>query len=227
MSPSQQIPFDFDHRPALGGADFLVAPCNQGAVGWIDRWPDWTAPVLCVSGAPGSGKTHLGQAFLAKAGGERGAKTLDLVRLGDGSDVLLAEAGAWFLDDAERLVTEGYEEAFFHLYNAALAAGAHILLAASRPPAKWDFGLADLASRLKAAPAVEIGTPDDALLSALLVKLFYDRQLKVDTDVVAYMIPRMERSFAAAQALVEAVDRAALAGGRRITVPLVRGVMDK
>ena len=224
MNTPEQIPFDFDHRPALGGADFLVAACNSDAVGWVDRWPDWTAPVLCVSGPAGSGKSHLGQAFLARTGG----RLLDMSRLGvDAPEVLLAEASAWFLDDAEHLVDEGLEEAFFHLYNAALGRGSHVLLAARKPPAAWPFTLADLASRLRAAPAVAIGAPDDALLGALLVKLFYDRQLKVDTDVVSYMIPRMDRSFAGAQALVDAIDRSALASNRKITVPLVRDVMNK
>ena len=224
MTRPQQLPFDFDHRPALGGEDFLVADGNRAAIGWIDRWPDWSAPVLAVSGEAGCGKSHLGQVFLAKSGG----RALDLSRLAsDAPDALLAEAHAWFLDDAERLVSEGLEEAFFHLYNAAMASHAHVLLASVRPPAGWGFTLADLASRLRAAPQVEVGPPDEALLTALLVKLFHDRQLRVDTDVVAYMIPRMERTFQAARGLVERIDRSALAAGRRITVPLVRDVMQQ
>ena len=39
-----QLPLDLGHRPALGREDFLVAPSNQGAVAWIDRWPDWPGP---------------------------------------------------------------------------------------------------------------------------------------------------------------------------------------
>ena len=102
-----------------------------------------------------------------------------------------------------------------------------MVLTARRPPARWPVRLADLRSRLKAAAAVGIGPPDDPLITAVIVKLFADRQLRVDADVVSFMLTRMERSFETARTLVAAVDRAALAERRNITVPLVRGVMEE
>ena len=93
------------------------------------------------------------------------------------------------------------------------------------PPARWTIGLADLRSRLNAAPAVSIGWPDDALIGAVLVKLFADRQMTVEGEVLVYMLARMERSFASAKTLVTALDRSALAAHRRITIPLVREVL--
>src|SRR3546814_11282244 len=98
-------------------------------------------------------------------------------------------------------------------------AGGHLLLTGRTPPARWKIGLPDLASRLRAAPTVAVDGPDDALLSAVLVKLFADRQLRVGTDVVAFVVPRMERSFAAARRLVAALDAASLASRRPVTVP--------
>jgi chromosomal replication initiation ATPase DnaA len=68
--------------------------------------------------------------------------------------------------------------------------------------------------------------PDDALLEALLVKLFADRQLAVGEELLRYLLARMERSFAAARALVAALDRAALAEGRAVTIPLARRVLE-
>ena len=67
--------------------------------------------------------------------------------------------------------------------------------------------------------SVAIRAPDEALIQAVLVKLFADRQLKVDADVIAYVLPRMERSFAAVGELVAAPDAEALAHRRNITVP--------
>ena len=93
------------------------------------------------------------------------------------------------------------------------------------PPARWNFGLDDLASRLKAAPQAGIGPPDDGLIAAVLVKQFADRQLKVDDDVITYLLRRMERSFAAARSMVGAIDDLSLAERRNITVPLVRQVL--
>ena len=61
----------------------------------------------------------------------------------------------------------------------------------------------------------------------MLVKLFADRQLSVGAEVLTYILGRMERSFAAAHALVAALDRHALAARRRVTIPLARDVMEQ
>jgi len=213
-----QLPFEFGHRPAFGGADFLVAPSNQEAVAWLDRWPHWPGPALALVGPAGSGKTHLAHVFQARAGALLLAPaSLDGASLPD----LLGHARAAVLDDAEGAP----EEPFLHLYNMLAERRGHLLVLARHAPARWAIALADLRSRLLAAPVASIAAPDDALLAALLVKLFADRQVTVSDEVVAYLVARIERSFAAAQAAVTALDRAALAGHRRITVPLVRTVL--
>ena len=219
-----QLPLDFDHRPALSGEDFLVAPGNAGAVAWLDRWPDWPGPLLAIHGPAGCGKTHLAQVFMAASG----ARAIGADALG-GTEPrhLLAGARACVVEDAEAFLGGDLEEALLHLYNTVQETGRHMMLTARRPPARWPVRLADLRSRLKAAVAVEIGPPDDTLITAVIVKLFADRQLRVDADVVSFMLTRMERSFETARTLVAAVDRAALAERRNITVPLVRGVMEE
>ena len=85
------------------------------------------------------------------------------------------------------------------------------------PPARWATRLPDLASRLRAAPVARLEAPDDALLAAILVKLFGDRQIVVEADLIQYLLTRMDRSFEAAEALVVELDRAGLARRRPIT----------
>ena len=211
-----QLPLEFGHRPALTGEDFLVAPCNADAVAWLDRWPDWPAPALVVHGPRGCGKTHLALVFQGMSGAR--AITHEMLSKGNPPD-LMGAATAVVLDDAEAFL--GAEEALLHLYNWVSQAGAHMLMTSLSPPARWPIGLPDLGSRLKAATAVGVGAPDDALIAGVLVKLFADRQLKVDEDVIGYMLSRMERTFDAARRLVEAADARALAERRNITVPLV------
>ena len=213
-----QLPLDLPHRPALAREDFLVAPANAAAVQWLDRWPQWPAPALALTGPAGSGKTHLGHVFARRAG----AVPIALQALGHAAPRDLAGgARAAIVDDADRAA----EEPLLHLYNLLAERGGHLLLLARGPPARWGIGLADLRSRLLAAPVVEVAPPDDALLAALLVKLFADRQLRIGEEVVAYLVPRLERSFAAAQRMVEALDHAALAARRPITVPLAREIL--
>jgi chromosomal replication initiation ATPase DnaA len=98
-------------------------------------------------------------------------------------------------------------------------------LAGREAPARWNVGLADLASRLKALSGAGISAPDDDLLAALMVKLFRDRQLRVGEDVVLYLMVRMDRSFAAVVDIVAAIDSAALERGRPVTVPLAREIL--
>ncbi len=222
MTGHRQLPLDFDHRPALGGEDFLVAASNAEAVAWIDRWPDWPGPALALHGPPGCGKTHLAHVFRAGAG----ASLVGARELAAGGPGHLT-APACVVDDAETVLAQGLEEALLHLHNRLAEAGRHLLLAARRPPAHWSVALGDLRSRLNAAAAIAIKPPDDTLIAAVLVKLFADRQLRVDSEVVSFMVARMERSFDAARRLVAALDAAALAERRNITVPLARLVLEQ
>ena len=114
-----------------------------------------------------------------------------------------------------------------HLYNHISELGGKLLILGRIAPARWALSLADLSSRLKAAPAIEIKKPDDQLLRALLGKLFQDRQLKVSEDVLDYLLPRMERSFDAARTIVETSDQIGLSQGKGITVPLARDVLEQ
>ncbi|MDE0389848.1 MAG: DNA replication protein [Rhodospirillales bacterium] len=213
----RQRTLDWGVRPALGREDFLVAPCNEAAVAWLDRWPDWPAPALVIHGPPGSGKSHLAEVWRRRSGAE-------IVPAMPLSEVPLD------VGDTPALVIDGLdgpidERALLHTYNGVAERDGHLLLTALAPPARWPLALPDLASRLRLAPAVALGLPDDALLAALMLKLFADRQITVAPEVPAYVVPRIERTFEAVARLVERLDRAALAEGRAVTVPLVRRVL--
>ncbi|MEE8515804.1 MAG: DnaA/Hda family protein [Alphaproteobacteria bacterium] len=230
MPPSPgQIAFEFDHRPALGCEDFVVAPCNREAVAWIDRWPDWPGPALAIFGPPGCGKTHLGRVWQARSK----ARHLDPVALARPGHFAAFEpgTGCWIVENLclalgdQDLGDQDLAQPFLHVFNRIAEAKGQLLVVDRAPPARWPVALKDLASRLAAMPAVAVGPPDDALIGAVLVKLFADRQLKVAPEVVIYLLARMERSFEAATELVAAIDTAALTAGRNVTVPLVGEVL--
>ena len=134
------------------------------------------------------------------------------------------QAPALVLEDADRAPIA--EERLFHLLNAARSAQTPLLITARQAPSLWPLTLPDLRSRITATSTATIAAPDDALLSALLVKLFADRQIAVDPKVIAYALPRIERSFAAAQALVAAVDRLSLAEKRAVSVRVLGRVLE-
>ena len=218
MTPARQLPLALPHRPALGRADFLVAPCNSAAVAWIDGWPNWPGPCLILTGPPGSGKSHLAAVWRARSG----AVMLDAAAL-DAPDRALGDARSAILEDASAALPQ---EGFLHLFNLIRERGGHLLVTAIDAPSRWGLSLADLASRLQGSPVAAIGAPDEELLAAVLLKQLADRQLSPAPEAVTYLVQRMERSFAEAQALADALDRLSLAERRAVTVPLARQVLD-
>ncbi len=221
----EQLPFEFSHQPAMAPEDFLVVPGNAEALTWINQWPAWPSPALVVHGPPGCGKSHLCAVWRRRSRAvllhpeDLRVKALPM---------LLGQATAVALDHADRVADMGDgERALLHLFNLLKQDQGHLLLLADSAPAHWGLALPDLRSRLVAAPAVMVSSPDDQLLAAMLIKLFADRQLQPGTDVIRYLLPRIDRSFAGVRRVVEALDRAALAERRRISVPLARDVLTR
>lgn len=197
-----QIPLSFPVKEAMNADDYMVLPCNQDAYAWIQKYPDWSYPALIVYGEEGSGKTHL----------------LNLCTSMTGDDMAIDNTHEIF-GDLEK------EKDLFHRFNLAKEQGQFLLLTMDRAVAQQDIKLPDLASRLRAAPSVEIESPDEVSLEAILVKLFHDRQLQVEPGLISYILPRIERSFKVARDLVETLDRHSLSARRSITVPLVRDIL--
>ena len=206
-----QLALALDHAESHAREDFLAGPSNAAALSLIERWPDWPARTVLLRGPEGSGKSHL-SAIWARAAG---ARTLS-PRMLEGAEVPVALAtGALVLEN----LTEGAfdEAALFHLLNLAREERAYVLITARTVPGSWRIATPDLASRLRALPVVALDTPDDALLRAVIVKLFADRQLAVDENLVGFLANRIERSFVGAREAVRALDREALRLKRPVT----------
>lgn len=220
-----QLTLDLGHRPAQGRDDFFVTPCNANAVGWIDRWPDWPSPGLVLWGPAASGKTHLAAVWRVQS--DASLANIEALTEREPPEVL-GTTNCLIVDFGNNArVPSKLEEPLLHLYNLTVERGGKLLITSRTPPARWDIGLADLSSRLRAMVAVAIDPPDDELLSAVLLKQFDDRQLAVGTDIVAYAVTRMERSFDAAHRLVDMIDREALTQRKRVTLPLAREVIER
>ncbi|MDB5489437.1 MAG: hypothetical protein JWQ58_3152 [Reyranella sp.] len=201
--------------------DFVVADGNREALAWIDRWPDWPAPVLSLNGPGGCGKTHLGRIWAARSdavvmsGSDlEGKSVADLTDLATASPAIVIEGAE-----------QSPERGLFHLYNLVRERGGHLLLISPEPPARWSIALPDLASRLRAAPAVAVAPPDDELLGSIILKQLADRQLHAGAGVVQYLVSHMERSAEAARRVVAALDRRALTERREIDRRLAADVL--
>lgn len=220
MQPARprQLPLDLDRSPGFSRDELVVSPANAAAVRLVDSWPDWPARAIVLAGPPGAGKSHLAEIWRERSG------AVPVTRGAIGADALAAAAeGPVLVDDVD---AGGLDETgLFHLFNAVRQADGHLLLAARRFPAAWGVRLPDLASRLKAAPVVEIGEPDDMLLSGVITKLFADRQVAIEPQIVQFLVRRIERSLSTAIRVVERLDRRALEEKSRITRQLAAEVL--
>ena len=206
----RQLALALAHEESFAREDFLAGASNSDALRLIESWPDWPDRALALIGPEGAGKSHLAAIWAEMSG----ARRLSARALGE-TDLLGALAtGALVVED---VTGDLNERALFHLINLVREEEAYLLITARSAPTGWTIALPDLASRLRAIPSVTLSSPDDTLLRAVLMKLFADRQLAVDENVAGYLVTRIERSFAAAKAMVEVLDHEALRLKRPVT----------
>ncbi|WP_444455154.1 chromosomal replication initiator DnaA [Rhodobacter capsulatus] len=219
----RQLTLPLPVRVAEGREDFFVAPANALALSLLDAPENWPQGRMLLLGPEGAGKSHLAAIWAA----ERGAALRTARDLTPETVAVLAAAGAVVIEDAQRLAGHAAaEQALFHLLNLTAAEGGRCLMTAPCPPRDWGIRLPDLKSRLDATQSVRIAPPDEALLAAVLVKLFADRQLTVPHSLIDWLVLRMERSLGMARSVVAALDARALAEGRAITRAMAAEVLD-
>lgn len=218
----EQLGFELPGVTALDRADFLVAPSNAIAVAMIEGWQSWSGAKLLLTGPEGSGKTHLAHVWadLSRA-------TICAANTLATQDIPTLSQGCVAVEDVPLIAADpAAQEALFHLHNMVLAEGHALLLTGCGAPTHWKLTLPDLESRICGTQSVKLEAPDDALLSAVLAKLFADRQVTPKPDVIPYLILRMDRSFAAARKVVARLDAASIAQKRPVTRRLAADTLD-
>ena len=218
-SAPEQLALALPHRSALGAEDFLISGSNEAAIGIVDSWPDWPHSAVAVVGPAGSGKSHLVNVWRSRSG----ADVIAGRAVGEDTVARLETARALAVEDVDQGIAD--ERALFHVLNTATERKLTVLMTSRVAPGEIEIALPDLRSRMRALPVLGISPPDEALLRALLVKLFTDRQLSVDPPVISYLALRIERSTEAAARAVADVDQLALARGRKVTRALVAEVL--
>lgn len=190
---TDQIALPFQWPADEDERDFIISDANRIAVKHLEHWALWPVMASILTGPRKSGRSLLGRIFAAKTGGR-------------------------FIDNAE----EQDEARLFHAWNDAQADRKPLLLAADLPPAKWRIRLPDLRSRLLASPHVAIEEPDMGLMAGLVEKLLHARGLTAPPEVVRYVVPRIERSYIGVARIVDALDEAALARRKAVSMKVAR-----
>ncbi len=217
QSPRQLV-FDLPVQAASGEGDFLTSTSNRAAVDVLASWPHWPHPCIVLVGPQSSGKSHLAAVWAQRTAAPRLiARELDetAIRPFTPEPFTPESTMALLVEDIDRGI--GSDRVLFHLLNQALELKRTLLMTSRVAPGDLDIALPDLRSRLRATPVITIEPPDDGLIGAVLVKLFADRQLSVEPAVISYLLTHMDRSMAAAGAVVARVDALSLARQRKVT----------
>jgi DnaA regulatory inactivator Hda len=223
MTTPDQLPLPLPARAALGRDEFFVSSANAMAVALVESWQMWSAGKMALCGPAGSGKTHLAHVW-AKLSGARivPARGLSKAEVPD-----LAEGSVCVEDIDEIAGDREAEETLFHLHNLVLAQGHKLMVTAAKEPAHWGITLPDLQSRMMGAQVARLEAPDDALLTAVLAKLFADRQLTPGPEVLMYLARHMPRDYATARETVAELDRLSLAEKRKVTRAMAASVLNR
>lgn len=191
-----QIALPLDWPEDERDEEFILSNANAAVARHLEHWSQWPVPATILTGPRKSGRSLVGRLFARRTGG----------RLFD---------DAWAAD----------EESLFHAWNTAMQTRRPLLIVADVAPPEWTITLRDLASRLSATPRVAILPPDDALLHALIERGLGRRGVPVSPELMAWIASRIERSYVAIGATIDALDRSVLADRRKLTISRARGAL--
>jgi chromosomal replication initiation ATPase DnaA len=212
-----QFVLPFPAGPALTRETFIVAACNEQAFRFIQRWPDWPARAAALYGPAGCGKTHLAAIW-------RGAAGASTIAARDLAEISAIPSAALVIEDLDREPPSvGRDKVLLELFERPEGS---LLFTGRTPPSEWRTAIGDLKSRLQSLIGFAIWAPDDAFLSALILKHFADRQLDVSASVIDRIITHVERTPDSIAGFITRADRKALSEKRPVTNRLVLELID-
>lgn len=185
---------------------------------------------VLVSGAAGTGKTHLLQACCQHAAAC--GRSATYLSLENAAELSVQVFDGWeqyplvCIDDCDAIAAQAdWEEALFHLYNRLQQAGGSLVVSATAAPAALPLVLPDLVSRLAAGPVYRLHRLDETQSLQALTLRAQQRGFDLPEDTGRYLLKRVPRDLPALMALLERLDSASLAAQRRLTVPFVKSVL--
>ena len=236
MPATTQSILAFPSKPDYSPGRFAVGACNQLALDWVSRYPDWPGAVrgLILTGEVGCGKSHLASMWAATTQAETITSLAPSFTGMGGVDSLaanqcyvldgLAVGDAW-PDEAVFLCLERFSNRDTGTPSTPSSGRGGLLILADSPPANMPWRRADVASRLAAMSTAAITAPDDKVLAAVLQKLADDRGLLLGDGVISHLIKNMECRFAEAAHLIDQLDGLSMRVGKRVTLPLAKQVL--
>ena len=217
---SDQLIFDLPCYPAIGTEDFFVSKANSLAFEVVQNWANWNDRRVLITGGKGSGKTHLSHVWANLSG----AKFIEL----NNQEQDLSNIKTLIIENIDLIISiPTFEEKLFHLLNFAKQLDIYVLMTSSVAASRLGVQLLDLSSRLQATEHFPIYPPDDALLSAVLVKQFSDRQINISPSLIEYILKRITRSLSSVSNFVVSLDNLMMKTKKGPSRAMISEVLDK
>ena len=223
MNNSKQLYFEMPNKTALGIEDYIVTDSNSFAFDLIIKMVKGEINFGLISGPPYSGKTHLSKILIKNASNY---KALYIDR--DYQNILdkFESLDILILENIDKVKYDKSEQDLFHIINLVKESNKKLLMTSRKSISEIDLSLEDLKSRLNSILEAKINEPDDQLMELILIKIFNDKQLKINPNVIDFLMSRLVRTYKSINLFIEKIDKFSLEKGKKITIPLINDLLN-
>ena len=215
-----QLIFKFPFKINYFQEDFYVSESNFEAYKLIESWPKWSSRFINIFGPSGCGKTHLAEIFYKKINSF-------LIKASDLNNNTLSD-----IKTKECLILDEYknnvdEKLFYSILNQSYLSNQYIIINSLSPIQNFEVKLSDLKSRFNSFVNIGIDLPTDELIKVIISKNFSDKQVKIESKSLEYIIKNIDRSYEAIFDLIDKLDDFSLSTGKSININLIKKALNK
>ena len=223
MNNSKQLYFEMPNKSALGIEDYMITDSNNFAFDLIIKMVKGEINFGLISGPPYSGKTHLSKILVKNT---INYKSLYIDR--DYQNILdkFESSDILILENIDKVKYDKSEQDLFHIINLVKESNKKLLMTSRKSISEIDLSLEDLKSRLNSIIEAKIKEPDDQLMKLILIKIFNDKQLKINPNVIDFLMSRLVRSYESINLFIDKIDKFSLERGKNITIPLINDLLN-
>jgi len=214
-----QLTLKFPFKTNYFKEDFYVSTNNFNAYKLIEGWPKWPSRYINIYGPPGCGKTHLANIFKKKIN----SFFVKASQLNNNSLALIKLKECLIIDDYKNNIEEFF---FYSLLNQTHQSNQYIIIN-SLESIKTSPVIKDLKSRFDNFIDIGIELPTDDLIRVILSKNFSDKQVKIESKLLEYILKNINRSYEDIFDLIDKVDSLSLSTGKSININLIKKVLNK
>ena len=215
-----QLIFKFPFKANYFEEDFYVSTNNFEAYKLIESWPKWPSRFINIFGPSGCGKTHLANIFKKKID----SFFINALNLNNNSLPAIKVKECLIIDDYKDNVEE---KLFYSVLNQSYLSNQYIIINSLKPIHSYELKLNDLKSRFSSFVNIGIDLPTDELIKVIISKNFSDKQVKIGSNLLDYILKNIDRSYEGIFDLINKLDDFSLSTGKSININLIKKALSK